>query len=66
MPITLKGVPRDGETVPDTVAEIGHEFTLKHYPPTDPKLSPRAAIRAAISLVYKRTGKATAVFVGMR
>ena len=66
MPITLKGGPRDGEVVPDTVAEVGNEFTLKHFPPTDPKLSPRAAIQAAITLVYRRTGMATAVFMGTR
>jgi len=66
MPIKLKGGPRDGEEVPDTVADIGNEFTLKHYLPTDPKLSPRAAIKAAVTLVYKRTGEATAVFVGTR
>ena len=64
MPIKLKGGPRDGETVPATVAKIGDEFTLKHYPPTDPKLSPREAIRAAVTLTYKRTSKTTAEYVG--
>jgi hypothetical protein len=39
MPIKLKGGPRDGEEVPDTLA--GNEFTSTTRPPTPSSRPPR-------------------------